>query len=138
MTLISLRKNLFRKVKLEEFLNCSNTDFKLYFSLIKFNEILRDIGLTSKTIGQYKRAVEEFLIFLDLIDIRIEDVIESDLELYREILLKRSNNKRSAKTKITRINVYLYIYSKINEHESMQGDLSTLGILKEVKQIISE
>lgn len=135
---ISLRKNLFREIRIEEFLEFNDVDFRMQVSFIEFDKILKNIGLTNKIIGQYKRSVDEFLIFLDLIDIGIPEVIESDLELYREILLKRSNDKRSAKTKISRIKAYLYIYEKVNEQKSMQGDLSPKAMLKEVKQIISE
>jgi len=135
---ISLRKNLFREIRIEEFLKFNDVEFRMQVSFIEFDKILKNIGLTNKIIGQYKRSVDEFLIFLDLIDICIPEVIESDLDLYREILLKRSNDKRSAKTKISRIRAYLYIYKKVNELKSMQGDLSPKAILKEVKQIISE
>lgn len=138
MTLISIRKTLFKEIKLKDLYTVSDFEFRYTYSYLKFNEILTDVGITEKIIGQYNRAIDEFYIFLDLLNININDVLESDLELYREILLRRNNNKRSAKTKITRINVYLYVYRKINEHESMKRDLSTSAILKEVKQIISE
>ncbi|NFO48595.1 hypothetical protein FDB40_17215 [Clostridium botulinum] len=138
MTLISIRKRLFREIRLKELATVSDYEFRYIYTYQKFNEMLKEIGITEKIIGQYNRAIDEFFVFLDLINININDVLESDLELYRELLLRRNNNKRSAKTKITRIKAYLYTYSKINEHESMQGDLSSSGILKGVKQIISE
>lgn len=136
MTLISIRKTLFREIKLKELLKVSDYDFRYTYSSAKFNKMLRDIGITEKVIGQYNRAIDEFFVFLELINVNINDVLESDLELYREILLRRNNNKRSAKTKITRINVYLYIYRKINEHESMKRDLSAAAILKDIKQML--
>lgn len=138
MTLISVRKNLFREINIKELYEVSDFDFRLQYSFIKFDEILESIGITKKIIGQYDRAIMEFLIFLELINIKIDEVIESDLELYREILLRRSNNKRSANTKVTRIKAYLYVYHKINEHTSMKRDLSTKGIEKEITQILSE
>ena len=138
MTLISIRKTLFKEIKLKDLYTVSDFEFRYTYSYLKFNEILTNVGITEKILGQYNRAIDEFYTFLDLLNININDVLESDLELYREILLRRNNNKRSAKTKITRIKVYLYVYRKINEHESMKRDLSTSAILKEVKQIISE
>lgn len=138
MTLIRLKGKLYKPIDVKEFFETSDYDFRLFYSWRKFEELLTHAGFTKKTINQYSAAIADFLLFLDLINININDLVDSDLELYKELLVRRNNNqnKRAIKTKITRVLIYLQFYFKINE--SMPENCSSKGIRKEVKQLQAE
>lgn len=138
MTLISVRKNLFKEIDLKKFYEVTDSDFRYIYTYTRFEKMLKDIRITKKTIGQYDRAISEFLIFLELIDIKLSGVIDSDLELYKDILLRRNNNKRATKTKIYRISLYLWFYKKINEVVLIETDYSTNTIEKMAIEMIKD
>lgn len=138
MTLIRLRGKLYKPVDIEKFFNVSDSEFRFLYSWSKFNELLKHAAFTEKTIKQYDSAITDFLLFLELINISINDVKDSDLELYKQLLLRRNNNhnKRAVKTKITRVIIYLQVYFKINKN--MLGDYSTKSVIKQIRQLEAE
>ena len=138
MTLIRLRGELYKPVDIKKIFKVSDSEFRLFYSWRKFNELLKQAGFTEKTIKQYDSAIADFLLFLELINISINDVKDSDLELYKQLLLRRNNNhnKRTVKTKITRVIIYLQVYFKINKN--MLGDYSTKGVINQLKQLEAE
>ncbi|MVX67118.1 hypothetical protein GKZ28_26060 [Clostridium chromiireducens] len=91
----------------------TNEEFRKTMSMMELQRIIEKQGYKEKTINNYLTATYEMLFFLDLINIDVSEVRDSDIELYNKILIRRGYNKPQARRKINRIKKCIYTYAKI-------------------------
>ena len=93
--------------------NITDEEFRKTMSMIELQRSIESQGYKEKTINNYINATYEMLFFLDLINIEVSEVRNSDVELYNKILIRRGYTKPQARRKINRIKKCIYTYAKI-------------------------
>lgn len=93
----------------------TNEEFRKTMSMIELQRVIESQGYKEKTINNYINATYEMLFFLDLINVDVSEVRNSDIELYNKILIRRGYNKPQARRKINRIKKCIYTYANIFE-----------------------
>lgn len=91
----------------------TDEEFRKTMSMIELQRCIEIQGYKEKTINNYINATYEMLFFLDLINIDVSEVRNSDVELYNKILIRRGYTKPQARRKINRIKKCIYTYAKI-------------------------
>lgn len=108
----------------------TNEEFRKTMSMMELQRIIERQGYKEKTINNYLNATNEMLFFLDLINIDVSEVTNSDIELYNKILIRRGHTKPQARRKINRIRKCIYTYANI--FESMP--IGAVSIVAEIRK----
>lgn len=108
----------------------TDEEFRKTMAAIELERIIENQGYNRKTIDNYINAINEMLNFLDLINVNISEVKNSDVELYNKVLIRRGYTKPQARRKINRIKKCIFVYKKI--FESMPS--GAMSIVTEIKK----